>query len=211
MREGLFSFWTGSVSALITMVLIDYIILIRVPALYHQNNKLDLCLKFLLALNAIAGLTMLIYGNQVEQYTAGSLAEVITVCGYNGLVQKNLSIISWTVPLALESLLLILALPKAAEYWKPSFGFKGLHLIGVLIRDQLIYFGSIILFCVLNIVELSVPDIDVNISYFLGMIANPTMLCLLGGQLLINMKEAGERGANAGTSYIPSVGNIEFA
>ena len=67
------------------------------------------------------------------------------------------------------------------------------------------------MFCVLKIVELSVPNIDMNVSYFLGIVANPTMLCLLGGQILINMKEAAERGANAGTSYIPSVGSIEFA
>ena len=37
---------------------------------------------------------------------------------------------------------------------------------------------------------------------------SPTLLCILGGQLLINLKEAGERGANGGTNY--TVSGIEF-
>ena len=46
-----------------------------------------------------------------------------------------------SIPLAYGLILFGFALYKAAEYWKLSSGFKGFHLIGVLIRDQVIYFG----------------------------------------------------------------------
>ena len=39
------------------------------------------------------------------------------------------------------TILLVLALYKAAEYWQLSSGFKGFHLVLVLIRDQVLYFG----------------------------------------------------------------------
>ena len=37
-------------------------------------------------------------------------------------------------------ILMMLALYKAAEYWKISAGFKGLTLVKILIRDQALYF-----------------------------------------------------------------------
>ena len=37
-------------------------------------------------------------------------------------------------------ILIILALYKAAEYWKVSAGFKGFTLVKVLIQDQAVYF-----------------------------------------------------------------------
>ena len=38
------------------------------------------------------------------------------------------------------AILMVLALYKAAEYWKISAGFKGFTLVKVLIRDQALYF-----------------------------------------------------------------------
>ena len=35
----------------------------------------------------------------------------------------------------------------------------------------------------------------------LNTVGNPTLLCIVGGQLLINLKEAGERGAVGGTDF----------
>ena len=50
------------------------------------------------------------------------------------------------------------------------------------------------------------------LSNILNAMGNPTLLCILGGQLLINLKEAGERGANGGINYTPeSLSGIEFA
>ena len=38
------------------------------------------------------------------------------------------------------AILMVLALYKAAEYWKISTGFKGFALVRILIRDQALYF-----------------------------------------------------------------------
>lgn len=37
-------------------------------------------------------------------------------------------------------ILMVLAIYKAAEFWRLSSGFKGLNLVKVLIVDQIIYF-----------------------------------------------------------------------
>ena len=44
------------------------------------------------------------------------------------------------IPMVHGTILMVLALYKAAEYWKISAGFKGFTLVKILIRDQAIYF-----------------------------------------------------------------------
>ena len=44
------------------------------------------------------------------------------------------------VPMTYGAILMVLALYKAAEYWRISGGFKGFKLVRILIRDQAIYF-----------------------------------------------------------------------
>ena len=44
------------------------------------------------------------------------------------------------IPMVYGTILMVLALYKAAEYWKMSAGFKGFTLVKILIRDQAIYF-----------------------------------------------------------------------
>ena len=57
-------------------------------------------------------------------------------------------------------------------------------------------------------VDISSPAV----AYVFSAAANPTLLCILGGQLLINLKEAGDLGVNGGTNYrSTSVSNIDFA
>ena len=48
--------------------------------------------------------------------------------------------------------------------------------------------------------------------YILGMLANPSLLSILGSRLLFNMKEAGAKGLNEGTSCgsKSTISNIEF-
>ncbi|OCB85046.1 hypothetical protein A7U60_g8003 [Sanghuangporus baumii] len=106
---------------------------------------------------------------------------------------------------------LALALYKAAEYWKLSSGFKGFHLVRVLVQDQVIYFGFVIFCSGCRIVDISINEISPFAGDVLSAVGSPTLLCILGGQLLINLKEAGERGANGGTNYTPeSVSEIDF-
>ncbi|KAL5498596.1 hypothetical protein ACEPAH_1950 [Sanghuangporus vaninii] len=205
-----FAFWTGSLANKITIVLIDYILLIRVSALWNQDKNLSIILKITLGLGFGLSLGILIYGKLVEELVVGRLAEGVTVCAYDGDPPRILSIVSWLVPTTYGLILLCLALYKAAEYWKLSSGFKGFRLVRVLIQDQVVYYGLVIFCSACKIVDLVIIDISPAISDILNVAGSPTLLCILGGQLLINLKEAGERGANGGTNYTPKISDIDF-
>ena len=52
------------------------------------------------------------------------------------------------------------------------------------------------------------------LSSILVQLGNPAFLCVLGSRMLFNLKEAGERGQNEGTSYNATsrtVSGMEFA
>lgn len=42
---------------------------------------------------------------------------------------------------------------------------------------------------------------DLGVSIFFATLGNPLLLSPIGSRILINMKEAGEHGVNAGTAY----------
>ena len=42
-------------------------------------------------------------------------------------------------------LLMVLAIYKAAEYWKMSSGFEGFELVKVIIKDQVLYFMAYVI------------------------------------------------------------------
>lgn len=49
------------------------------------------------------------------------------------------------------------------------------------------------------------------LAVFLEALGNPSFLCILGSHMLFNLKDAGERGVNEGTSYRrSSISEIEF-
>ncbi|EJC99532.1 uncharacterized protein FOMMEDRAFT_160599 [Fomitiporia mediterranea MF3/22] len=107
--------------------------------------------------------------------------------------------------------LMLLALYRAAEYWKMSSGFRGFKLVKVLIRDQIIYFLLAIMCCVFNILNFKVPVNNDVLEMFLQQAGNPSFLCILGSRLLFNLKEAGKLGVNEGTNYrTTSMSTIEF-
>ncbi|OCB85035.1 hypothetical protein A7U60_g7992 [Sanghuangporus baumii] len=187
--EGRFLFWAGGLADLATIVLIDYILLIRVLALWDKDKKLSIALKILLGLEAGLGLGILIYSAIFEEIAVGSLAEGMTICVGHRNPPRTMAIISWLIPMTYGSILLCLALYKATEYWKLSAGFKGFHLI----------------------VDISIVGINLFAANLLSAAGSPTLLCVLGGQLLINLKQAGEKGLNGGTNYMPrSVSDIDF-
>ena len=123
-----------------------------------------------------------------------------------------------------------LALYKAAEYWKMSAGFKGFTLVKVLIEDQIVYFllyvflavadlltnanHRVISCSVFSILEFKLQISDSFLVNVLEQLGSPSFLSLLGSRLLFNMKEAGERGQNEGTSYRSSsstISEMDFA
>lgn len=124
---------------------------------------------------------------------------------------------------------MVLALHKAAAMWRESSGLGGMGLLKVLIRDQAIYFLAwvstssqylsdlihyirVIFVSVLQIID-DVFDQSTLVALIFSFVGNPTLLSLLGARLLLNMKEAGEKGLNQGTSCgsKSTVSEVDFA
>ena len=72
---------------------------------------------------------------------------------------------------------------------------------------------SVILVCVFDIVKDLKADSDALIIHTLGVLNNPALLSVLGTRLLLNMKEAGAKALNEGTSCGAgsTISNIEFS
>ena len=71
---------------------------------------------------------------------------------------------------------------------------------------------SVILVSVFEIVGNFALELNALFAYALEVLANPTLLSILGARLLFNMKEAGAKGLNEGTSCgsKSTISNIEF-
>lgn len=129
------------------------------------------------------------------------------------------------------AILMVIALYKAAEYWRLSAGFKGFTLVKVLIKDQVLYFmlqvmshgfpssyihpfHSVILCSMFAILGFRLTIPNIILADILSSLGNPSFLSLLGSRMLVNLKEAGERGQNEGTNYRPptiTMSDIDFA
>ncbi|KAL5524863.1 hypothetical protein ACEPAF_10009 [Sanghuangporus sanghuang] len=198
----------------VTIISIDYILMIRVLALYSQDRRLSLCLGLLLMLGALFKLAMVIYLDIFQRIAVGSLAKNVTICGQDLLLPWQLGVIDWVIPMAYGAVLMVLALYKAAEYWKISAGFKGFMLVKVLIRDQISYFMLVITCCMFDIIQFKLEISNAFLAGILNALGNPAFFTILGSRMLFNLKEAGERGQNEGTSYgMPSqtISEIDFA
>ena len=69
------------------------------------------------------------------------------------------------------------------------------------------------IFCnVAMIISDTTTDPHVVSKVILGILGSPSLLVVLGARLLVNLKEAGERGVNEGTSYrVETLGEMQFA
>ncbi|OCB87144.1 hypothetical protein A7U60_g5658 [Sanghuangporus baumii] len=202
-----FSVWMFTVCNWMTIVFIDYILMIRVLALFHQERRLVICLKAFLALEAAFKFGMEIANRSIQPILVAGLAGRVTFCAVDKthLMPHALLVFDALVPTIYGAILMALGLFKATEYWKASAGFQGFVLVKVLIQDQVVYFMVVIIcgvFHVLNIV------LDIRTSFLSDVfvqLGNATFLCLLGSRMLYNLKDAGERGQNEGTSFrVPS-------
>ena len=72
---------------------------------------------------------------------------------------------------------------------------------------------SVILVSVFQIVGNFTDESNTLFTYILIVLANPPLLSILGARLLFNMKEAGAKGLNEGTScgQKSTISDIEFA
>lgn len=110
--------------------------------------------------------------------------------------------------------------------WKEEF--RGLHLIKVLLQDQVLYFivyesfllihdavlmiyeTSAIFCAVVNLIE-SVVDLGTILGNTFSTLGNPSLLCVLGSHLLIHLREAADEDRNERLSYrSKSFSAIEF-
>ncbi|OCB87155.1 hypothetical protein A7U60_g5669 [Sanghuangporus baumii] len=197
------------------------ILMIRVLALYSQgllkmqyaeplahvipDRTLSICLKMLLALSAGSKLGLVLYINYSVDVGISSLPGDVVVCSQDGFVSWQWGVVDWILPMAYGVILNVLALYKAAEYWRLSAGFKGFTLVRVLIQDQLLYFAIVIACCMFNIMEFRLQFSSDFLSNVFNAFGNPAFLSVLGSRMLFNLKVAGERGQNQGTSYrVPS-------
>ncbi|KAI5119213.1 hypothetical protein M0805_007724 [Coniferiporia weirii] len=198
-----------------TMVLIDYILLIRVIALWSEEKKLAMCLKAFFAIEFAFMLGVWIGGTVLEKVSVID-AGGFTLCGYENNVSPLLYTLYWTAPLVFELILMVLALYKAAHFWRESGGFGGANLVKVLIQDQALYFVLVMVCCGANIINILVdPNYSSNaaINIVQAVLMIPTIPCIIGCRLMVHLKEASERGENGGMSYRiqRSVSEIQFA
>ncbi|PAV20810.1 hypothetical protein PNOK_0343700 [Pyrrhoderma noxium] len=214
-----FSLWTRDIGDLLTVIIVDYILILRVLAFWNNNKKLAIIFKSFLVLEAIAKL--IIFMVMIVKYDprATILAKGITVCGGKqdqlALIAK-LEMVDWLMPTIFEFILMIMALYKTGLSWRMS-GIKGSRLIKVIITDQIIYY-IMILFC--SIVKIVFFHIQSSAVYTnlgaLQVLGSPSFLCLLGSHMFFNLKEAAsteEDGhistARQGTVF-SSVSNLRF-
>ncbi|KAH8108991.1 hypothetical protein DFH11DRAFT_1691282 [Phellopilus nigrolimitatus] len=100
-----------------------------------------------------------------------------------------------------ELLLMVLALYRAADYWRTSAGLRGCTLVKVVVQDQALYFifiGKITGFSFSSTVSI----------IFSKTVGSATLLCILGSRMMFRLKEA----VNDGTSFKEgTMSNMVFA
>ena len=71
---------------------------------------------------------------------------------------------------------------------------------------------SVILISVFQVVDIFTAESNALFTYILAVLANPSLLSVLGARLLFNMKEAGAKGFNEGTSCSSksTISDIDF-
>ncbi|KAL5500886.1 hypothetical protein ACEPAH_9273 [Sanghuangporus vaninii] len=136
------------------IILMDYILMVRVLALFSQDTILSIVLKTSLVLEAAFKFGLVIYLTQLSHVVIGEFAKNLTFCGQDSLPPWQWTMINWIIPMVDGSILMILALYKAADYWKISAGFKHFTLVKVLLRDQVLYFALAISCSVINIITI---------------------------------------------------------
>ncbi|KAH8107333.1 hypothetical protein DFH11DRAFT_1517754 [Phellopilus nigrolimitatus] len=189
------------------------ILMMRVLALYHQKKSLAIFLRTLFILDAAFTLGILLYGNINKESSVMELAEGVTTCVIKRNPHDVWGALSWATPMVYGLILMILALYKAAEYWKESGGFGQLSLVKVLLQDQVIYYFMVILCSAIDLILASESNVaNVLLAGTLALLGSPSLLCVIGSHLLVHLKEAGEQGVNEGTSYrMTPVSSIGFS
>ncbi|KAL5498245.1 hypothetical protein ACEPAH_2385 [Sanghuangporus vaninii] len=193
---------------------IDYILYLRVRALYSFETRyrsVVLGLQTLYFINVSVGVGSLVASLLKTGAFIHVISENMRYCDYtSGSLQVSLRSIFWSAPLAYDSILLVLALYRAAHIRK-SLGYRGLKLVKVLIIDQGLYFVSVIVCSIANIVT-NVGPLQ-NLPAFLfafQVIGGAGLLSLLGSRMLIRLKQVAGRTTEASFGLSSDVSDPEF-
>ncbi|KAH8108994.1 hypothetical protein DFH11DRAFT_978661 [Phellopilus nigrolimitatus] len=139
MRHCNFTFWASDLADWMTVQFITYILYTRVMALFSYDKKLAICLRSMFAMEAAFTLGILVYIILLEKMLVGSLAKGVNICFFNP-VPVVWEALLWTSVVIFELVLMVLALYRAADYWRASAGLQGYILVKVVIQDQAFYF-----------------------------------------------------------------------
>ncbi|PAV19288.1 hypothetical protein PNOK_0422100 [Pyrrhoderma noxium] len=192
-------------------ITIDYILLMRVLALYSQDKKLNIILHILWLLEAVSEVSILIVGTLRTEYVVRGLAKGMTVCVQRGQLSVIFPLFGWSIIMIYAFILMCLALYRATSYWNASRGFKGMALLKVVIRDQVLYFILVMICCAFQIMQNMLYLPNPAIATIINLVGSPTFVCVLGCRMLVHLKEAGEIGVNEGTSYrSDQISTMEF-
>ncbi|PAV17534.1 hypothetical protein PNOK_0759900 [Pyrrhoderma noxium] len=209
---GLFYDWIVNIGGLFSALVIDYILVIRIVALWGNNNMLSIALKTIIFCEGIVKLALTIKGNLVVNFQATVLGKGVTFCGAypSSYFQiSNIGMIDWLTQSIIGFTLMTLALYKAIIHWKET-GWRGADLTSVIVKDQIIYYLAVLFCSVINIVNYKTSGEVIstsNISYVFAVLGNPSFLCLLGSRISINLKEAGEATVDEDSSFQENTGN----
>ncbi|KAF4590506.1 hypothetical protein EYR38_009807 [Pleurotus pulmonarius] len=205
-----FTLYTAVASNWITINVIDYMLVMRVLALFSNARTMKIFLHVFFLIEAVAMFGVLVY---VQVYGGATTLEFgmgYTACQSVRTAQPVFFILAWSIPLVFECILLVLALYRASEFWKLSQGLTGFHLVRVLVVDQAVYFAAAI-FCNVGMI---ISTTTANPHFFSKRImGSPSLLVILGARLLVHLKEAGEKGFTGGMSYRvrKALSGIKFA
>ncbi|KAH8111439.1 hypothetical protein DFH11DRAFT_1613139 [Phellopilus nigrolimitatus] len=190
----------------------DYILLIRVLALFDNKKNIATCLRILFGVEAVFMLGLHLYYTVFEQIAVG-VGLGFAFCGTENLEYPPIvKTLYWTAPLLFELVMMTLALYKAAQLWKATAGIEGMSLVKVLIQDQVIYFVMIMMCSIAKVCNYWTLVQSTPVTVILTLLGTTTLLCIIGSQMMVHLKEAGERGVKGGTSYrMETVTSITFA
>ncbi|PAV14867.1 hypothetical protein PNOK_0942000 [Pyrrhoderma noxium] len=201
-------------SGLVTTLLVDYILLLRVLALYQGGNvkKVIWGLRLLYILQGAVRTFLLVKTRLYEKIAVGaySMSASMAVCGFLRVVPQIWVDSYWTIPLCFELTLAIMILIKAIGFW--SINKKKFGLINVLVQDQVFFLVLVLISSTLQILA-NQPKIEsISAPYILGAIGSPLILSTIGNRLLFHLKDEAERSSfRSESDQISTLSALEFA
>lgn len=183
------TYWSHVVANWITILLIDYILLKRVVALYLHKRNINYALHVLFFLEALIELALLIYVNLYQGLTIGQLADGARICMFVNVVPANWGVAFWIVPMVYEVLLMFLALHRAGQHLRVVRGLSGSRLIKILLKDQAIYFLLVVSCSVANIAANRISGNGFLVPFLLNVLGSPSLLSVLGSHILFHLNQ----------------------